>query len=804
LKRIAYLARVYALGFCFLAFWLVPLLAYSKYTTPYADVWQIRSIDEIAPTILLPVLIAAGIGSAGMLARHLISRKSVSRTPLHLLGFLCFGILVSVMMFVLAPKIGLVDIRYVPFAQLTMCLLGGLVLGWLGSGLHRWGLTWVYLLAVVGATMAWTDSRVKQVPDWAKWDYEGFEAKPSWPLFQEINGALRGTFRDPRVVYEHSSRHNLFGSMRAFESLPLFAGRATLEGLYMQASISSPFVFYIQSEISEQKSTPFHQYSYTDMDFDRARAHLEMFNVGELILRGPEAKAAIRSSSGYHLRETFGDYEIWQLDAQSGRYVVPLKNEPVLYVTRDWKTDSFRWFINPGDRPRVHLVFTQNPTSSEKKHFKTVSTSLKNVPEIPIDTDECRVKETIGNDEILIETNWINKPLLVKMSFHPNWRVDGADGIYLVSPSFMMVFPKEKRVRLYYSKGMPEHAGRVLTGIGLLILMLNLPLPRSGGKTAWSIFWGRFRPAKFPHLRAKWDPSDRLRVILLACGIGIAVFAAGWFSYHSYQDEPSRLFNRAIKLKDARRFHEARRGFRRTLLGVSPLSRLAEDSAYYIAICYYLQKNDPAAIRAFEALVDRYPYGRRVQEAHYHIGLCLFRTGEEQKGIDRMKRLLKRYPGTMWAGFAKDRLREHHAFDGDAITPVGKNVSQRMGLAIRFFNEERLDEAKPLFEAIVKNHPKFKGAPQALACLALIGYKQKDFSNTIRYYQQLIERYPADRLVPEAYYHTGRSFEMLGDRKKAKETYNELKAAFPETSFGKRAGDRLRTISRVKSGHLEQ
>ena len=46
---------------------------------------------------------------------------------------------------------------------------------------------------------------------------------------------------------EHSSREgNMYGSERAFESLPVFANRATLEHAYFQASPSSPFVFYIQ------------------------------------------------------------------------------------------------------------------------------------------------------------------------------------------------------------------------------------------------------------------------------------------------------------------------------------------------------------------------------------------------------------------------------------------------------------------------------------------------------------------------------------------------------------------------------
>ena len=36
-------------------------------------------------------------------------------------------------------------------------------------------------------------------------------------------------------------------------------------------------------------------------------------------------------------------------------------------------------------------------------------------------------------------------PLLVKVSYHPRWRAEGADGPYLVSPALMMVVPRQRR-----------------------------------------------------------------------------------------------------------------------------------------------------------------------------------------------------------------------------------------------------------------------------------------------------------------------------------------------------------------------
>jgi len=117
-----------------------------------------------------------------------------------------------------------------------------------------------------------------------------------------------------------------------------------------------------------------------------------------------------------------------------------------------------------------------------------------------------------------------------------------------------------------------------------------------------------------------------------------------------------------------------------------------------------------------------------------------------------------------------------------------------MGKAIHLFNRDRIQEAKPIFKEIGERFPDFQGAPQALACLALIHYKQKDYKNTIFYYQQLIERYREDKLVPEAYFHIGLSHELLGNRKEAETAYLTGAEKFPKAQFGELSAEKLKTL----------
>ncbi len=665
IRRFFYLAKVYALGFFLLAFWLVPLLVFTKYTTAYHTAWQIYSIKEVIPDILVPTILLATISMIGFGAyaiyRFMQSRKPEGKheqkrpeIPFAAPGFLLFGIFIAGIMYMAAPRLGVVDIRYIPCGQLMAAQLAALGLGALGLFFNRWGIRPFYLLLILLAGLYWTDHHEEKVTEWTQWNYSGFEAKPAWPLFRKINSSIAGDFTDPRVVFEHSSHHNVFGTTRAFESLPLFAGRATLEGVYMQATVTSPFIFYIQSEVSKEKSCPFSQYVCADLNFDRALERLEMFNVSTLILRSTEAKAAAARHPGLELDHRFGEYEIWKLRNFENRYVVPLDREPVLLLTEEWKIDAYKWFMDD-DLIGIPVIFAADLSDVGVRDFNIATTLSSDMKTASI-PGECSVKETITNDEIRIETDCTDRPLLVKVSYHPNWKVKGAERIYLAGPAFMLIYPEENSVRLYYGNKWPKLFGTILTAIGILILLMHLPIPFAE-RRLWTYVPGASGLVGIePEKRFPWNPSPNIRWFLLLSAATLAILLMVGWSIHIYRIEPSRLFNRAIHLKDAKEFDEARDLYEEVIDLSSPVSNLAAESAYYIAICYYLEGKNPEAISAFELFIRIFRHANRIAEAHYHIGLLHFRMKETGKGIERMRFVMERFPTTAWAGYAEEQL----------------------------------------------------------------------------------------------------------------------------------------------------
>jgi hypothetical protein len=459
-KNFIYLFKTYFLSFLLIAFWILPLVWYIGYTTTYADTWNV-GIEKIFPKII-----------AIFSPLALVTVYDYIKTKDKRLGFLLFSLPVATILFFTAETMGVVNIRYAPFLELFLMIIAGYGLSRLVKDLK---ITWLFPFIVLLIVVVWVRDQTTFIPTWIQWNYEGFEAKALWNSFSSVNEFVSGSEADSRVVYEHSPEHNAAGTPRAFESLPLFSGRSTLEGLYMQSSSSAPFVFYIQSEISKVNSCPFWTcWPCTSFNIEDGTEHLKMFNVQYFIARSDQVKTALRDHSEYRRVEIFEPYEIYELMTNENSYVTVPKYEPVLFETKDWKKVSYEWFrdLNKVDIP---LVFVDRISDEDRPKFKTMVSNekLEDLTGIPIDSN-CNIHETVKNEEVEFTTTCVGKPHIIRISYHPNWYVEGADIVYLVSPSFMLVFPTQEKVRLYYGNGIIDNAGIGLTIIGILFVIYSI------------------------------------------------------------------------------------------------------------------------------------------------------------------------------------------------------------------------------------------------------------------------------------------------------------------------------------------
>lgn len=84
---------------------------------------------------------------------------------------------------------------------------------------------------------------------------------------------------------------------------------------------------------------------------------------------------------------------------------------------------------------------------------------------------DCRVEILkFADDEVRFTTDCPGEPHIIKQSYYPNWKVEGASRIYQVSPNFQLVYPQGGEVRLFYGSTPPDVIGRVMTFVGYALL----------------------------------------------------------------------------------------------------------------------------------------------------------------------------------------------------------------------------------------------------------------------------------------------------------------------------------------------
>jgi hypothetical protein len=635
------LLLIYTLAFGLMAFWLVPLLAFSPYTTRFSILWIFSSWaqiqQQILPVILYPTVVCALAGTLWMLFKRKGAYPGLLPKPWVYVWFIAFS---GLSLYFSGYRIGLVDVRFLPFFQFFLVIAGAII--WPLVPIFRNQKVLAAILVLV-LTFLWVDSRETFIGNWARSNYAGFEAKPLWKPFTAINRYLAGDVKRARVVYEHSLRHQGAGTVRAFENLPLFSGRSTLEGVYIQASLCVPFIFYLQSEISQKPSTPIAHYNYSRFNLEKAHEHLKLFNVGEIILAEPETIAAAVKSPLFNFAYRSGPYEVHRVVGNSGRYVEPLSHRPVMAPTKDWRKLSYRWYrlgdlsvpmvfkdrVVPLDRTRFHVLTDPRVSALPK-------TSLPS--KTPLDQANL-IREVIGQEEILIENASPGKPLLIKIAYHPNWHVEGADQVYLASPAFMLIYPHSNRVRLYYGRSWPDYLGLVLTILALLFLALY---SKPGFKVKRKRFSRRF---------------DQYAYKAVCLAMGLAAVIAVYTLIRWSPQFPVLPYNQGIKAFTNENYSVARRYFQQ-VMEQFPQTIVVDQAAYHYAMCYYREKEWEQTIHWLNWLMQTYPETTRAAEVFYHIGLCRLNQGNLEQARVSFHKTVNRFPNSTWAGFSKERLQE--------------------------------------------------------------------------------------------------------------------------------------------------
>jgi hypothetical protein len=85
--------------------------------------------------------------------------------------------------------------------------------------------------------------------------------------------------------------------------------------------------------------------------------------------------------------------------------------------------------------------------------------------------------DTAG-DTVSFHVSKIGTPVLVKVSYFPNWQATGAEGPWRVAPNLMVVVPTAHDVTMHYGKSRADELGLAATVLGVLALVALAVWPR--------------------------------------------------------------------------------------------------------------------------------------------------------------------------------------------------------------------------------------------------------------------------------------------------------------------------------------
>jgi len=364
-KGLKVMSQTYILSFLLMAFFLVPIVFKMKYSTDYGGDWAVSSLYswyQLPDAYVYHVLAALGL---------IIWLKTMDKKAF----FLIFSFFMSVFAFFNGEALKTANVRFFPIQYFFVLLIAAYAVGEIASWLKG---KWVIPIILCLAMMLWTNQTITYIDGWVKWNYEGYEVKPAWNDYKGIMDLVSGT--PGRLHNDLSEDNNRFGTPRAFETTPYFSNKWTLEGVYAQAALSSPYVSYFQCEMSkgcagiprvegEERTTTY--------NIEAGTKHAKLINVKDYVAVYPKLKEDLAKNPEWKLIGTFGDHQVYNLQTNKGNYVEVPEYEPILVETDHWRGLSLEWYTNL-DNIDVPLAFVSSAAPEDLQRFKArISDDLK-------------------------------------------------------------------------------------------------------------------------------------------------------------------------------------------------------------------------------------------------------------------------------------------------------------------------------------------------------------------------------------------------------------------------------------------
>ena len=343
-----------------------------------------------------------------------------------------------------------------------------------------------------------TSTNVRASGDgWSSYNFTGYEGRGvAYAEYHSIVQAMESLGTDPshgcgRALWENSPDNGQYGTTMALMLLPFWTDGCigSMEALFFEASGTTPYSFLATAAMSKQSSNPVRELRYVDNNASVGVRHLQDLGVKYAMVRTEEAKVEARQQPELTLVASSGPWEVFEVTG--AEIVVPLDVQPVVVNSRsgDQRERHLElgtsWFQNPTDW--AALPADDGPASWQRIDAVVDLSRQEGVPGGPgrrvdivvpgepierVELPSIEVSNVvISQDSIEFDVDQVGVPVLIRVSYFPNWSVTGADAVYRVAPNAMVVVPSREHVSLSFGRTGLDWVTVLLSlaGIGLCI-----------------------------------------------------------------------------------------------------------------------------------------------------------------------------------------------------------------------------------------------------------------------------------------------------------------------------------------------
>ncbi|HTN80841.1 MAG TPA: hypothetical protein VMK16_14280 [Acidimicrobiales bacterium] len=321
-----------------------------------------------------------------------------------------------------------------------------------------------------------TSTHAAFVDDWAKWNYSGYEGKPAYGEYRGVMTTMQdvgNTYGCGRAEWEYDAQINQYGTPMAMMLLPFWTNGCigSMEGLFFESSATTPYHFLASSALSTAPSRPVRNLRYDPLDVEKGVKYMQLLGVKYYMAFSPAAVKEARQQKDLREIATSGPWVIFEV--ANSDIVTPLTNQPVVVQGADkdaktWLDMSESFFLDP-TQYGVELA------ASGPKEWQRIQTG-DTPPKTALDPVTVS-NITTDDDRVSFDVDQTGVPVLVKVSYFPNWQASGAEGPWRVAPNLMVVIPTSNHVSLHYGRTPVDLIATFLTlvGIGGVVWLARSP-----------------------------------------------------------------------------------------------------------------------------------------------------------------------------------------------------------------------------------------------------------------------------------------------------------------------------------------